>query len=337
MQFWNYMKSKVTVLLINVAALLCLAVFLLLLKTSETAVVLIVVVWILVLAVYFFVDYRVRRTYFQELMTVLEELDQRYLIAEIMKPGHRLEDKLYWEILRKSNKSVIEKIHDLENSQKEYKEYLESWIHEVKTPITAIHLTCENHKEEYTKQILVELDEIENEVEKVLYYARMEQVHQDYLVHPVNLRETVLSAIRMEKRHFISSGLQIDLDMGDTVVSTDEKWVIFILKQIFSNSMKYRKDTEAKLHIYMEHGKRQKSLILEDNGWGISEGDMGRIFEKGFTGENGRRENSRATGMGLYLCKRLCDKLGIGLICESKKDKYTRMILTFPDSDHNKY
>lgn len=335
MRFWDYCKDKASVLLLNVAAMMALSVFLFLLKNTETTVFLIVAVWVIVLGVYLLVEYYFCSKYFRELASVLEELEQKYLIAEVMKPAHRLEDKLYWEILRKSNKSVIEKIHELEDSQKEYKEYLESWIHEIKMPITAAHLICENHKEEHTKRILLELDKIENDVEKILYFVRMEQVYQDYLIHPVNLRKVVMSAIRAEKRRFIQYGLQIELEMEDTVVSTDEKWVEFILKQIFSNSMKYRKSTGAVLNIYTEKGEKQKSLILEDNGCGISEEDMGRIFEKGFTGKNGRMENSHATGMGLYLCKRLCEKLGIGIFCESEPGIYTRMILTFPDSDYN--
>lgn len=336
MGFWDYCKDKAPVLLLNVAALMTLSVFLLLLKNTQTAVFLIAAVWIFVLGVYLLVEYYFRRKYFQELTEVLEELEQKYLIAEVMKPAHSLEDKLYWEILRKSNKSVIEKIHELEDSQKEYKEYLESWIHEIKTPITAAHLICENHKDEHTKRILLELDEIENDVEKILYFVRMEQVYRDYLIHPVNLREVVLSAIRAQKRRFIQCGLQIDLDMEETLVSTDEKWVEFILKQIFSNSMKYRKTENASLRIYTEKGEKQKSLILEDNGCGISEEDIERIFEKGFTGKNGRMENSHATGMGLYFCKRLCEKLGIGIFCESEPGIYTRMILIFPDSDYNR-
>lgn len=336
MRFWDYCKSKAPVLLVNAAALMILSVFLLLLKNTGAAVFLIAVVWVLTLGIYLLAEYCFRKKYFRELQTVLEELPQRYLIAEVMKPGYRLEDKLYWEILRKSNKSVIEEIHKLESSQKEYQEYIESWIHEVKTPITAVHLICENHKEEYTKRILHELDDIENEVEKVLYYARMEQAYRDYLIHPVSLRETVLSAIRTEKRHLIQCGLRIDLDMEDITVSTDEKWVEFILKQIFSNSMKYRRPEGAKLKIYAEQGEKRKSLIIEDNGCGISKEDIGRIFEKGFTGKNGRTENSRATGMGLYICGRLCEKLKIGISCESEQGKYTRMILTFPDSDYNK-
>ena len=337
MKFWDYCKDRAGVLLANAAGLLVLSVYLLLLNTTGTAVFLIDVVWISVLAVWLLVRWHFRRKYFQEIFDTLEGLDQRYLIAEVMRPAPGLEDRLYWEILRKSNKSVIEKIRKMENSQREYKEYIESWIHEVKTPITAAHLICENHKDGYTRQIMTELDEIGNEVEKVLYYARMERVDRDYLIRPVSLRIIVLSAVRGEKRHLIRCGMQIDLDIDEDIsVSTDEKWVEFILKQIFSNSMKYRRETEAKIRIRTEEGPMQKSLIIEDNGCGIPEEEIGRIFDKGFTGSNGRTEDSHATGMGLYLCSRLCRKLGLGISCESEKGKYTRMILTFPDSDHNK-
>lgn len=336
MRFWDYLKRKAPVLLLNGAALLVLSLFLLLLDTMGTAVILIVVVWILVLAAYLAVDFLLRRKYFLELLSILDELDQKYLITEIAKPGRRLEDRVYWEVLRRSNKSVIETIHRLENSQKEYKEYIESWIHEVKSPITAAHFICENRKDETAGRMLPELDAIENEVEKVLYYARMEQVDRDYLIHPVNLRETVLSVIRAEKRHLIQCGIQIDLDMKDEIVSTDEKWVEFMIKQIFSNSMKYRRETGPRLTIRAEKGKKQKSLVIEDNGRGVAPEDLGRIFDKGFTGKNGRMTGSRATGMGLYLCRRLCEKLGIGISCESEPGQFTRMILTFPDSDFNR-
>ena len=238
MKFWDYCKDRAGVLLANAAGLLVLSVYLLLLNTMGTAVFLIDVVWISVLAVWLLVRWHFRRKYFQEIFNTLEELDQRYLIAEVMRPAPGLEDRLYWEILRKSNKSVIEKIREMENSQREYKEYIESWIHEVKTPITAAHLICENHKDGYTRQIMTELDEIGNEVEKVLYYARMERVDRDYLIRPVSLRSIVLSAVRGEKRHLIRCGMQIDLDIDEDIsVSTDEKWVEFILKQIFSNIM----------------------------------------------------------------------------------------------------
>ncbi len=100
--------------------------------------------------------------------------------------------------------------------------------------------------------------------------------------------------------------------MEETLVSTDEKWVEFILKQIFSQHEIQKADQCGDPHLYPP-GRRQKSLVIEDNGWGIAREDVGRIFQKGFTGKNGRREGSHATGMGLYLCRRLCGKLGIAI------------------------
>lgn len=335
-KFWDYCKDRAGVLLANAAGLLTLSVYLLLLGNTVTVAALIDAVWISALLIWMLAKWQIRRSYFRELFSVLEELDQRYLIAEVMRPASGLEDRLYWEILRRSNKSVMEKIRKLEKSQKEYKEYIESWIHEVKTPITAAHLICENHKDMQTRQIMTELDEIEGEVEKILYYARMEQADRDYLIHSVSLREIVLSSIRAWKRHLIRSGMEIDLDLADTEVSTDEKWVEFILGQIFSNSIKYRRESGAKMRIFLETGVRQKSLIVEDNGRGIPEEEVRRVFDKGFTGSNGREEGSRATGMGLYLCARLCEKLGLGISCQSERGRYTRIILTFPDSDHNR-
>ena len=126
------------------------------------------------------------------------------------------------------------------------------------------------------------------------------------------------------------------VDMEDIVVSTDEKWMEFILKQLFSNSMKYRRETGPRITVRVKMGEKQKSLIVEDNGCGIAPEDRRRIFDKGFTGKNGRQENSRATGMGLYLSRKLCEKLGIGIACESEPGAYTRMILTFPDSDYHR-
>lgn len=336
MNFGEYCKDKWPILLVNAAAMLAAGLFLISLDTTPSAVWLILILWVLVLGICLAVGYVSRRRYFREIFQVLEELEERYLIGEVMKPGHRLEDKLYWNILQRSNKSVIEKIHELEKSQGEYKEYIESWIHEIKTPMTAAKLICENRRDEAGKQLLLELDEIQDQVEKILYYVRMEQVYRDYLIHPVPLRETVLQAARGQKRHFIQCGMSIEVDMDEVTVSTDEKWVIFILGQIFSNSRKYRRPAGAKIRISMKAGERQKSLVIEDNGRGIPAKDLGRIFQKGFTGKNGREKNSHATGMGLYICKRLCEKLDIGIVCQSKEGEYTRMILTFPDSDHEK-
>lgn len=362
MRFGDYIKDKTGILLLNGAGMLLLAVFLFSLGNPASAIMLIIIAWLLILFVYVCVHYLSRRRYFNELQQLLDELDARYLLAEVMKPSWRLEDQIYREILRRSNKSVIETIHQLEEEQREYKEYIESWIHEAKTPITAMHLICENlgndnddqpqdpnsgacKKPAYAEQSAVqkayihrlkmELGKMENLVEMVLYYARMERAYQDYLIVKTPLRRVVLDAIRKNRIYFLENQMQIDLQMDEVSVSTDEKWVLFLLNQIFSNCIKYRRKSGAKISIYTKRQEHSLSLIVEDNGCGMKPEEIGRIFQKGFSGTNGR-QNQHSTGIGLYLCQRLCDKLDIGIRAESEYQQYTRIILTFPDSTFQK-
>lgn len=175
----------------------------------------------------------------------------------------------------------------------------------------------------------------------------MEQVYKDYMIHSVNLKNVVLNSVRRNKLYFIQGKMQVNVEFDDIMVSTDEKWIEFLLNQIFLNAIKYRTNENAHIDITTNKQDKNIELIIEDNGIGIPKEDIGRIFEKGFTGSNGRRDikkdnstdynvSKKATGIGLYLCKNLCDKLDIGIRCESEEGRYTRMILTFPDSDYAK-
>lgn len=335
MSMMEYVKDKAGVLILNLTGMLLLSFFLSVTGNSGTDILLIVIVWTAIIFFWMLFDYDVRRRYFHRLMQLLEELDERYLISEVMEKPHRLEDQIYREILRKSNKSVIEKIHELETVQREYKEYIESWIHEVKTPLTAMELICENHPGEETRHIRSELLKVDGQVEQALYYARMERAYQDYRIHPVDLRETVIQAVKKNRQYFIQNQMQVMVDMETATVSTDEKWVGFLLDQIFLNAIEYRRQEEPVIRLSTERGENRISLIVEDHGVGIAKEDIGRIFQKGFTGKNGRNA-SKSTGIGLYLCSRLCEKLGIGITCRSEEGAYTKMILIFPDSDHHK-
>lgn len=335
MRLTDYLKAHAAVLLAHIAGIFFLSLYLQLVGNSNTDIVLILVVWIGIIALFFMVDFYRRRNYFKKLFALLEDLDNRYLISEVMEPSERLEDRLYREILRKSNKSVIEKIHRLEDSQKDYREYIETWIHEVKLPLTAAMLICENNKGEESKRLLTELTKIERQIQQVLFYARMEYTSQDYLIHKVEIREMVQTVIAADKSYFIQSGMQISLELSEENpiwISTDEKWVGFMIDQVFSNCIKYRREENSCIHIYAKQGKQQISLLIEDNGVGIPKEDIRRIFDKGFTGKNGRT-GKKSTGIGLYLCKGLCDRLGIGISCESKEGVFTRIIFTFPNSD----
>lgn len=224
---------------------------------------------------------------------------------------------VYYQLLKMAGKSMLEQIGEVERERLEYKEYIEQWIHEIKTPITAMKLLCENHRTDWTKELLLELEKTNRFTEQALYYARSEHTEKDYSVREMALSQVVHQAIADNKYLLLQGGMRLEVEeMQDTVYS-DEKWVRFILNQLIANAVKYRTEQPV-LRISTHKRQDQVVLVMEDNGIGIAASDLPRIFEKGFTGQNGRMVQ-QSTGIGLYLCKRLCEKLGIGIAAESSE------------------
>ena len=255
------------------------------------------------------------------------------LIAELLPVSYRAEDKLYQELLRLVGSSAIEQIHKIEDEEREYEEYIEEWIHEVKAPITSMQLMIENRAGDnpvLKKGLNIELGKIENDVERALYYARSEQVYKDYLIQKLNLHRILVRAINRNRTIIMNSCVGIEFECEDDIyIYGDEKWLIFLISQILLNSVKYRRKEGAKIILSSE--KKNKKVILKiwDNGTGIKEEELPRIFEKGFTGSNGR-ENERSTGIGLYLVKKLCQKLDMEVWAESLFKEYTSVYLSLP-------
>ena len=240
-----------------------------------------------------------------------------YLISEVMELPEQAEDQVYYQLLKMAGKSMLEQIGEVERERLEYKEYIEQWIHEIKTPITAMKLLCENHRTDWTKELLLELEKTNRFTEQALYYARSEHTEKDYSVREMALSQVVHQAIADNKYLLLQGGMRLEVEeMQDTVYS-DEKWVRFILNQLIANAVKYRTEQPV-LRISTHKRQDQVVLVVEDNGIGIAASDLPRIFEKGFTGQNGRMVQ-QSTGIGLYLCKRLCEKLGIGITAESSE------------------
>lgn len=254
-----------------------------------------------VFLVWLSVHYFSRRNYFKKMKEMMERIDQRYLLGELMPDSVHLEDQIYRELIRKSNKSVIERIRAIEDEKKEYREYIESWVHEIKAPITGIDLMCENHKETLTRRIALENRKIENYVDMALYYARSDEVYQDYMIRETDLGQTAAEILQRNKQYLIQKGIQAEVNCPD-VAYTDGKWIGFILNQLLLNSAKYSKEQGAYIRIFTEHIENGVRLTVKDNGIGIKPEEIERIFEKGFTGSNGRK-TERSTGMGLYSCK----------------------------------
>ena len=325
-----YLKNQIPAILVNLMGMLALALFLFANGNQFQTVLFIFTVWFIILTTYLSVVYYVRNRYLNQLLDMTEQLEERYLIPEIMTIPRKADEQVFYQIMKMAEKSMLEKIGAIQNERKEYKEYIEQWIHEVKTPITAMKLLCENNHSTFTRDILAELENINQYTEQALYYARSEHTEKDYSVREINLCDIVHSAIADNKYLLRQSNMTITIDNIENIVYTDDKWVRFILNQIICNAVKYCTEKPV-LHFFVI--KRNDSIILSvsDNGIGISKSDLPRIFEKGFTGQNGRTRKN-ATGIGLYLCKRLCDKLGIGLAAYSE-NKGTTIALSFQIND----
>lgn len=336
MKWMDYVKSKLMIWLVHVGAGILLAFFLLAAGNSRETVELLAAVWIILELGTYVVDYRQKNQYFQEVDEILDGLDRQYLLSEVMPDSSRPEDRKYREILRRSSQAVIEEVRRADQEKQDYQEYMECWIHEMKTPLTAIGLICANQRDEMSQKVMTELAKIEHYTETALCYAKSGEICRDFLIGEYALDELVFETIERSRYYLMQNHMELDVDCGQMRVCGDKKWLEFILTQIFLNAVKYRKGNHGQIRISVRENPENQQLLIRDFGVGIPASDLRRIFEKGFTGENGRTPEGllKASGMGLYLCKRLCDGMGIGITAESEPGQFTEAILTFPGNPY---
>ena len=267
--------------------------------------------------------------FYRDMEGRLDALNEKYLLAEVMvEPGFP-EGEFLFSTTRTMGSSMAEAVGDARRDMGEYREYIETWIHEVKTPIAAARLCLENHPGPLADSVEDSLFQIEGYVEQALFYARSGAVDRDYAVRALPLNQAVSAALRRYARPLIEAGFRVELGDLDAVVCSDGKWVEFILGQLISNSLKYRASS-PKLVFSQEVKRDGVVLSLLDNGPGIPPEDLPRVFDKGFTGANGRLLSTRSTGLGLDLCKKLCARLGLGLSLSCPPGGGTLAALTFP-------
>ena len=326
----QYWKNQLPIIFINLLGMLALALFLLASGNGMQTVLFVLVVWLMILVSCLLLFYHSRKKYLDKLLDMTEKLDERYLLPEIMQEPERADEQVFYQIMKMSEKSMLERIGQIQRERQEYKEYIEHWIHEVKTPITAMKLICENNRCSFTRDLMAELENINRFTEQALYYARSEHTEKDYSVREIRLSDVVHGAIADNKYLLRQNNVAVTVENVEYSIYSDDKWLRFILDQLISNAVKYR-TSQPLLHFFAI--KENDSIILSacDNGIGIPASDLPCIFEKGFTGQNGRIIKS-STGIGLYLCRRLCDKLGIGISAGSEGEG-TIISLTFHIND----
>ncbi|MGV1064380.1 sensor histidine kinase [Clostridium perfringens] len=329
MNLRDFIRERIVFIIINSLILLFTAILLIVLKVDSFAILFIVIINGAGILTYHIFDYLRKKQYYDEIRENMESLDKKYLISEVIEEGTFTESKLIYDVICKSNKAMNDEIGEFKRGINDYREYIELWVHEIKTPIATCKLLIENNESPLTESIGEEVCKLENYIDQALFYTRSNTIEKDYIIKEMSLSSCVNKVLNNNADALIKKRVKISLGDLEKIVYSDSKWIEFILGQIISNSIKYMNKEHKELKIYCNENSKYVILNIEDNGAGISEKDISRVFDKGFTGENGRKFG-KSTGIGLYLCKKLCKKLGLDINLVSEEGEFTRVSIIFP-------
>lgn len=333
MKFKEYLKDKVYAIILT---LLSIGIVYLIFKAYriETGIIFSgIVIFFICNIIIILIDYFRKKRFYHEFLTNILELDKAYLVLETLECPEFYEGKLLYQALYEINKSYLENVSKINSSRKSFKEYVEMWIHEVKIPLASLTLTINNHQNEINPKIKSQIKRVEDYVEQVLYYVRSENAEKDYLIKKVDLGMIIKNIGIKNMDDLLENHIEFRVEKINIAVLSDAKWLEFILGQIINNAIKYKRNVKnSYIKIAASEDKTKVVLMVEDNGIGIKESDIKQVFDKTFTGENGRFR-SKSTGMGLYIARVLCGKLGHKIALESAVNKYTRVYITFAKND----
>lgn len=327
MTLGEFLSDRLRYLIFQAVFVMISALFLLATGTQNDIVVLLFLIWLLLFLIVQTVEFLTCRARLLELENILEGLDKKYLFTECIPKGQTIYERKFTELFRRAGMSMIGAVSDAETAKREYREYVESFVHEIKTPITAANLICRHTDADTRRKLMQELSQIEAQIERVLFYARAEHPEKDFIISQHSLLDLVEQAISQHRTLLIQSGVRVEIGDLEQIVFTDSKWTVFILGQLLQNSARY-KSTHPVIILSANQLKGQIELTVKDNGIGIPSHELSRVFERGFTGSNGRALGG-STGIGLYLCKKISSLLEIDLQIASTKDVGTSVTLTF--------
>lgn len=286
-------------------------------------------------------DWSRKQRFYGDLAACTRDVDHPLWMTEMVDRPDYLEGEITYDALEAIAHTANDDVAAYRRQVSEYREYIETWVHEAKSPLAAAHLMVDNLRAEPLEgpaaeklsSIDDELKRVEGYIEQALFYARSEALDRDYLIRAYSLADLVATALRANASTLIGAHIAPVMENLDLEVFTDEKWIEFILGQIVQNSAKYACAEHPSIEFagsLLDEGTANErvELTVRDNGCGVSEADLPRVFDKGFTGENGRT-GKRSTGIGLYLVKRLCDKMGVGVSASSQEGEGFAVTLTF--------
>ena len=330
MKLSNYLKDKIFVIVLVILTYCIITSFMIGFKIVDEFRWCFTVIYFLLFITLFLYDYFRKYFFYKEILSKLDLLDEKYLICELVSKPNFLDGEILYQMLYEINKSMNENIRDYREKINDFKEYVELWIHEVKIPLSALILYTHNKKT--SKALVKEINKVDNYLEQILYYIRVENTEVDYIIKEVDLNKVIREVMLKNKDVLLERNIDIISDVNNIKVLTDYKWLEFMINQVISNSMKYMRDIDDK-KIEIKAYKQNKHIVLEilDNGIGIPASDIGRVLNKTFTGQNGRKVPG-STGMGLYIVNNLCKKLGHKLEIDSIEGEYTKVKFIFDNN-----
>ncbi|WP_173472012.1 sensor histidine kinase [Eubacterium ruminantium] len=345
MKFIAYLKDKLYSIIIYLVTMLLIMAFLSVVGTHLSFIIAVEILCLLAWISITVIDYSRKKNFYNEIINKVDTLDQAYLVNEIVEEPNFYEGKIFYEIIQTTDKSMYENVAKAKRYSTDFKEYIEMWIHEVKLPIASLVLKANNMKmndeegESESEGFSEILNRLNNMIDQVLYYARSENSEKDYIFKEVKLGKVINSVLQRNRLDIQARDVELDVrDVSESVL-TDAKWMEFIIGQFLSNSLRYTAGKkQPKISIYSEKSGDDIILHFKDNGIGIPKEDIKNVWEKSFTGSNGRWEtdssgNMSSTGMGLYIVRNLCNKMGHKVAVESVQGEFTDFMIYFGKND----
>lgn len=329
MKLSRYLKDKLYFIILFITFLSLIILLLVGFKVSLELIIVIISLLVIFAILVLIIEYLKKRNFYNEFINIVDKLDKKYLVIEMLNSPNFQEGEILYNELFEINKSMLENIKNYEISMNDFKDYIEMWIHEVKIPLSSLILMIHNNKNNISSKMVDQVNRLDNYVDQVLFYVRAENAEKDYLIKKTELNKVINKIALKNKDYILENNICFSVLNCEKKVLTDSKWLEFIIDQIINNSIKYKRDIASSfIKIYTEENNEEIRLIIYDNGIGIDAKDLPRVFDKTYTGTNGRLK-SKSTGMGLYIAKNLCEKLGHKIAIESKVNEYTKVIITF--------
>ena len=278
------------------------------------------------------IDYCRKVAFYRELENAVTHLSAASYLTSLVSEPAFLDGRIAYGAATIVSKKANTEQESIVEQTSAYREYIEAWIHEIKTPLAAIKLILAHSHDSQAAKIAREVERIELQVDQALYYARSAAASKDYAIREVNLLAICQEACKRNARLLIEQGVSLNFKLDEKLsVLTDEAWSVFIISQFVVNAAKYGATTLTfSAEIYDANTPNGRTVLqVADNGCGIPAADMPRIFERGYIGQVGRKQGS-ATGMGLYLVAKLCESLGLDITFASEEGTGTRALLSFP-------